>query len=52
MDFIGREWPLLRPTRFAIIGFEDSVNMVEETTNPQCDFPRAFFIGITITGVV
>jgi amino acid transporter len=37
---------------FAIIGFEDSVNMVEETTNPQRDFPRAFFIGITITGVV
>jgi APA family basic amino acid/polyamine antiporter len=37
---------------FAIIGFEDSVNMVEETTNPQRDFPRAFFIGITVTGVV
>jgi basic amino acid/polyamine antiporter, APA family len=37
---------------FAIIGFEDSVNMVEETTDPQQDFPRAFFIGITITGVV
>lgn len=36
---------------FAIIGFEDSVNMVEETTNPQRDFPRAFFIGISITGV-
>jgi APA family basic amino acid/polyamine antiporter len=37
---------------FAIVGFEDSVNMVEETTNPQRDFPRAFFIGITITGAV
>jgi APA family basic amino acid/polyamine antiporter len=37
---------------FAIIGFEDSVNLVEETTNPQRDFPRAFFLGITITGVV
>jgi amino acid transporter len=37
---------------FAIIGFEDSVNMVEEVENPQRDFPRAFFIGITITGVV
>jgi basic amino acid/polyamine antiporter, APA family len=37
---------------FAIIGFEDSVNMVEETENPQRDFPRAFFIGISITGVV
>jgi amino acid transporter len=37
---------------FAIIGFEDSVNLVEETENPQRDFPRAFFIGITITGIV
>jgi amino acid transporter len=37
---------------FAIIGFEDSVNMVEEVKNPQRDFPRAFFIGIGITGVV
>lgn len=37
---------------FAIVGFEDSVNMVEETKNPQRDFPRAFFIGISITGVV
>ncbi len=36
---------------FAIIGFEDSVNMVEETQNPQRDFPRAFFVGISITGV-
>jgi amino acid transporter len=37
---------------FAIIGFEDSVNMVEETKDPQRDFPRAFFIGISVTGVV
>jgi amino acid transporter len=37
---------------FAIVGFEDSVNLVEETENPQRDFPRAFFIGITITGVI
>jgi len=37
---------------FAIVGFEDSVNLVEETENPQRDFPRAFFIGITITGIV
>jgi amino acid transporter len=37
---------------FAIIGFEDSVNLVEETTHPQRDFPRAFFVGITITGVI
>jgi amino acid transporter len=37
---------------FAILGFEDSINLVEETQNPRRDFPRAFFIGITITGIV
>jgi amino acid transporter len=37
---------------FAIVGFEDSVNMVEETKDPQRSFPRAWFVGITITGVV
>jgi amino acid transporter len=37
---------------FAIIGFEDSINLVEETKDPRRNFPRAFFIGITITGVV
>lgn len=37
---------------FAIIGFEDSINMVEETQDPRRTFPRAFFYGITITGVV
>jgi APA family basic amino acid/polyamine antiporter len=37
---------------FALVGFEDSVNLVEETKNPQRDFPRAFFIGITIVGVI
>jgi basic amino acid/polyamine antiporter, APA family len=37
---------------FAILGFEDSVNLVEETQNPRRNFPRAFFYGITITGIV
>ena len=37
---------------FAIIGFEDSINMVEETVDPRRNFPRAFFIGITLTGIV
>jgi APA family basic amino acid/polyamine antiporter len=37
---------------FAIIGFEDSINLVEETQNPRRNFPRAFFYGITITGIV
>ncbi|MFD2080658.1 Amino acid transporter [Actinopolymorpha cephalotaxi] len=37
---------------FALVGFEDSVNMAEETHNPQRVFPRALFIGISITGVI
>jgi amino acid transporter len=37
---------------FAIIGFEDSINLVEETQNPRRNFPRAFFYGITLTGIV
>jgi amino acid transporter len=37
---------------FAIIGFEDSVNLVEETKDPQRVFPRALFLGITIVGIV
>lgn len=37
---------------YAIIGFEDSINMVEETIEPQRSFPRAFFLGITITGII
>ena len=35
---------------FALVGFEDSVNMVEETSDPQRVFPRALFLGMTITG--
>jgi amino acid transporter len=37
---------------FALVGFEDSVNMAEETTDPQRTFPRALFLGITVTGIV
>jgi amino acid transporter len=37
---------------FAIVGFEDSINLVEETKDPRHNFPRAFFLGITITGIV
>ncbi len=37
---------------YALIGFEDSVNVVEETENPSRTFPRALFGGIAITGVV
>lgn len=37
---------------FAFVGFEDSVNMAEETKNPARDFPRAIFIGVGFTGTV
>ena len=37
---------------FALVGFEDSVNMAEETTDPQRTFPRALLLGLTITGIV
>ncbi|MCM2579188.1 APC family permease [Streptomyces meridianus] len=37
---------------FAFVGFEDSVNMAEETKNPARSFPRAIFIGVAVTGVV
>jgi APA family basic amino acid/polyamine antiporter len=37
---------------FAMVGFEDSVNMVEETVDPGRIFPRALLSGLTITAIV
>ncbi|WP_399067093.1 amino acid permease [Streptomyces winkii] len=37
---------------FAFVGFEDSVNMAEETIEPARNFPRALFIGVALTGTV
>ncbi len=37
---------------FAFVGFEDSVNMAEETKNPARNFPRAIFIGVGVTGTI
>jgi amino acid transporter len=37
---------------FALIGFEDSVNVAEETQNPQRDYPRALFGGLLLAGVI
>ncbi|MEO3803596.1 APC family permease [Nonomuraea sp. B1E8] len=37
---------------FAFVGFEDSVNMAEETQDPSRSFPRAIFLGVAITSVV
>ena len=37
---------------FSFVGFEDSVNMVEETKDPTRNFPRVMLIGLCITGVI
>ena len=37
---------------FALIGFEDSVNVAEETRDPSRVFPRALFVGLGIAGAV
>ncbi|WP_250290801.1 APC family permease [Streptomyces atroolivaceus] len=37
---------------FAFVGFEDSVNMAEETQNPARTFPRAIFVGVAVTGTI
>jgi APA family basic amino acid/polyamine antiporter len=37
---------------FALIGFEDSVNVAEETKDPSRVFPRALFLGLGIAGLV
>ncbi|MGV0654979.1 APC family permease [Mycolicibacterium thermoresistibile] len=37
---------------FAMVGFEDSVNMAEETRDPVVIFPRALLTGLGIAGAV
>ena len=37
---------------FAMVGFEDSVNMAEECEDPIRDFPRMMLTGLGITGVI
>ncbi|HYO85355.1 MAG TPA: APC family permease, partial [Dermatophilaceae bacterium] len=37
---------------FAMVGFEDSVNMAEETKDPVRIFPKVMLIGISLTGVI
>jgi APA family basic amino acid/polyamine antiporter len=37
---------------FAMVGFEDSVNMAEETKDPTRTFPRVLLSGLSIAGVV
>jgi basic amino acid/polyamine antiporter, APA family len=37
---------------FAMVGFEDSVNMVEETENPEKIFPRTMITGLGIAVII
>jgi basic amino acid/polyamine antiporter, APA family len=37
---------------FAMVGFEDSVNMAEETKDPTRVFPKVMFTGLGITGLI
>ena len=37
---------------FAMVGFEDSVNMAEETKDPARIFPKMMLTGLTITGLI
>ena len=37
---------------FAMVGFEDSVNMAEECEDPIRDFPKMMLTGLGVTGVI
>jgi basic amino acid/polyamine antiporter, APA family len=37
---------------FAMVGFEDSVNMAEETKDPERIFPKIMLTGLTVTGLI
>jgi basic amino acid/polyamine antiporter, APA family len=37
---------------FAMVGFEDSVNMAEETKDPSRTFPKMLLTGLTLTAVI
>ena len=51
----GIFWSVIAATTlafFAMVGFEDSVNMVEETKNPSKIFPKVLLTALIITAVV
>jgi APA family basic amino acid/polyamine antiporter len=48
-------WPVIAATTlafFAMVGFEDSVNMAEESKDPTRIFPKVLLAGLFITGVI
>ena len=51
----GWFWPVIAATTlafFAMVGFEDSVNMAEESKDPTRIFPKVLLAGLVITGLV
>ena len=51
----GLVWPVIAATTlafFAMVGFEDSVNMAEECKDPSRIFPRVLLAGLLITGLI
>ena len=48
-------WPVIAATTlafFAMVGFEDSVNMAEECKDPVRHFPKVLLAGLLITGLI
>ncbi len=51
----GMIWPVIAATTlafFAMVGFEDSVNMAEECKEPTRIFPKVLLAGLVITGAI
>ena len=51
----GAFWSVIAATTlafFAMVGFEDSVNMVEECKEPRSIFPKVLLTGLLITGSI
>ena len=51
----GLVWPVIAATTlafFAMVGFEDSVNMAEECKDPTRHFPKVLLIGLSVTGLI
>ncbi|MGA0596645.1 APC family permease [Enterovirga sp. CN4-39] len=52
---MGFIWPIIAGTTlafFAMVGFEDSVNMAEECKDPTRIFPKVLLAGLAITGTI
>jgi basic amino acid/polyamine antiporter, APA family len=51
----GVFWSVIAATTlafFAMVGFEDSVNMVEESKDPSKNFPKVLLTGLVVTGLI